>query len=135
MLRLQTGPLATHQYNSESAPCKRCCSQLPDTLAHFLWHCPALVIQRGPMLRKLALWVDDMATHTGLPTTLWHAMSSEQQQNAMMGVVPQLLGSQQNAGNKVLMCKLVFILETFCKLTFTTAHRALSTLRSCYDIL
>ena len=56
MLRLQTGPLATHQYNSESAPCRRCTSQLPDTLAHFLWHCPTLVIQRGPMLRKLARW-------------------------------------------------------------------------------
>ena len=87
------------------------------------------------MLRKLALWVNDMATHTGLPSTLWHAMTSEQQQNAMMGVVPHFLGSEQHAGNKVLMCKLVFILETFCKLTFTTAHKALSTLRTCHDIL
>ena len=52
------------------------------------------------MLRKLALWVDDMATHTGLPNTLWHAMSLQQQQNAMMGVVPHFLGSEQNAGNK-----------------------------------
>ena len=40
MIRLQTGPLATHQYNSETAPCRRCSSQLPDTLTHFLWALP-----------------------------------------------------------------------------------------------
>ena len=135
MLRLQTAPLATHQYNSESAPCRRCISRLPDTLAHFLWHCLALAIQRGPMLRKLALWIIDMTTHTGLPAAAWHALSSEHQQNAMMGVVPNFLGAEQNAGNRVLMCKLVFILETFCKLTFTTAHRALSTSRTWLNIL
>ena len=76
-----------------------------------------------------------MTTHTGLPAAAWHALSSEHQQNAMMGVVPNFLGAEQNAGNRVLMCKLVFILETFCKLTFTTAHRALSTSRTWLNIL
>ena len=135
MLRLQTGPLATHQYNSEFAPCRRCISRLPDTLSHFLWHCPTLAIQRQPMLRKLALWVKDMMTYSGQPATVWHALTPELQQNAMMGVVPSFLGSEQTAGNRVLMCKLVFILETFCKLTFTTAHRALTTHGTWHDIL
>jgi hypothetical protein len=87
------------------------------------------------MLRKLALWVKDMTTYSGQPATVWHALTPELQQNAMMGVVPSFLGSEQTAGNRVLMCKLVFILETFCKLTFTTAHRALTTHGTWHDIL
>ena len=55
---LQLAPIATMHCDNASVPCKRCSSSPPDTLEHWLFHCPLFWRQRKDMTKNFTAWGD-----------------------------------------------------------------------------
>ena len=145
-LRLQMAPLATHMYDDASALCQRC-YQAPDTTRHWLWTCNALTTPRLILLDRIATWAalfDQAINSRGHSSAIgrWNSYSTTTQDLALQGTITKELQATLDANpipitdpddenaptytrDDTLIAKLVYILETYAKLTNRTCSLAL----------
>ena len=145
-LRLQMAPLATLFFDDPTALCHRC-YQAPDTFQHWLWHCNALQTPRLLLNTRIIAWAHlfDTAINSrkcSSATGRWRSYSALTRDLALQGTITAQLQATFTANptpfedptdpnpvtyikDDVLMSKLVFILETYAKLTERTCTLAL----------
>ena len=147
-LRLQMAPLATHMYDDASALCQRC-YQTPDTTQHWIWSCNALNTPRLILIDRIATWAklfDQTINSRGRSSSIgrWNSYSTTTRDFALQGTIttemqatldanpvpitdPDDLNAPTYVQDDTLMAKLVYILETYSKLTNRTCSLALYT--------
>jgi len=98
LLRLHLAPLATMQQDDSLATCRRCQLNIPDTISHWLLHCPALTPIRQQFLSSLKIWSESLDTtlntrHSVSISERWSTLSLTHQLQALTGTIPTPLQS------------------------------------------
>ena len=144
LLRLQLAPIATMHHDNATAQCHRCSLSPPDTIDHWLFHCPLFSRQRNAMTENLSTWADMLdnaiTARTLTPQRgIWDACTSQEKISLLLGSLtgpgaaalslqqhPCTFSNTSIPTNDVLHRRLVFITQRYCDDTFPAAAKALN---------